>query len=209
MVYYYVAKEGSDTGSNTGPYSLEDMQGLIASGQVQLTDFCWEDQLQQWRVIGEMPELAPLTHSLALLQSKENTVSTTEVLTARRTRSHLTCPHCDSENIQRFRVLFEGGTHQTQGTSTSVVYMGGRTGVAHGSVNTTTMSLIAQEAAPPVRKVLHVYMWVWSFFFCPLIFVAPFIHYYERKWNLTKFPSLYSRWERSWKCLSCGYSFVS
>jgi hypothetical protein len=110
---------------------------------------------------------------------------------------------------ESFRVLFQAGTHQSQTNSTGVVWAGGRAGVVQARSNSTSMSLLAQQTAPPMRKVTYVYLYVWSLFFIPLILIAPFVHYFQRKWNKTVFPELYAQWERSWHCLTCGNSFLS
>ncbi len=37
-----------------GPYTLEQVNSMLASGEVQLTDLAWHEGLEQWQLLYEL-----------------------------------------------------------------------------------------------------------------------------------------------------------
>lgn len=126
------------------------------------------------------------------------------------------CPKCSSENIQHFRVVYEGGTG-TQVSTTSGVGVGvGRGGIGLGvggaKTQSTTTSLLAQRVAPPQKK--KVPAWIWlvgllllGYYGVGAILLAVLL-YRNYRWNKTEWVSLYQQWEKSWLCQKCGHTFA-
>jgi hypothetical protein len=123
----------------------------------------------------------------------------------------LMCPNCQSENIQSFQMVYEGGTSSniSQTSGLGVGMSGGRLGVGVGGATTrsTSMTLIAQKVAPPMKKNVPLWLWLVAVFFIPLLLLPIFLQTKYSRWNKQVWPQLYVAWENSWLCHKCGHSF--
>ncbi len=133
------------------------------------------------------------------------------------------CSKCNSENIQRLEVIYEGGTQNISTTSHSAAAgIGGTFGI--GGVRTatsgTSQSTLASKASPPSKKKFSasILMAVLGFFFigsgwgmtvfgCLLIGAGVYLTYVAIQFNSQKWPELYQYWEKSWLCNKCGHIF--
>jgi hypothetical protein len=143
----------------------------------------------------------------------------------------LACPNCQSDNLQTFRMVFETGTSSTESVSSGTAIGltgGGGIGIGVGSSKSsgTTMSLLAQKVAPPVKKKvalawlitvlaalfvvsgLGTKEWGMVMFFAIVGTITGYIAVTRSKWNQHQFPALMRAWERSWLCHKCGNTFV-
>lgn len=130
------------------------------------------------------------------------------------------CPKCSSANTKRLEVIFDEGT--SEGTATSFLFGDKTDGLA--VTRSTSMTRLAQKAAPPVKKsyVWAVIPWcvtvvsfIWGLslnataFIWSLIFgvMAAFISYGVWRHNTFEVPKRYREWIKSWCCLKCGSLF--
>ena len=144
-----------------------------------------------------------------------------------------TCPKCNSDQIQTFRMAFEGGTSTGVSHTTGVgvgVGSGGGLGLGIGGAKTTStnMSLTAQKVAPPEKMSLKWMLGIAIFGFLAIYsssdvrgsnkFVmilfglgalgfGSYKAYQIFQWNRQKHPELMAQWERSWLCHKCGNTF--
>lgn len=147
---------------------------------------------------------------------------------------NFTCPHCGSENVQRFSVAFRGGasTIDTKTSTTGIGIGGGGLGIGKAGSHTTgtQMTQLAKEVAPPAKKkytfpiIISLIIWVvidkslLSVIGGTASSIAGYISLvgalwyfvYQRvyTWNKNVWPGLYEKWEQSWVCLKCGHKFI-
>ena len=62
-----------------------------------------------------------------------------------------TCPHCHSDNIQSFEMVYSNGV-STSTHSTIGVGFAGRFGVGTATTNSTSVTNLSQSVAPPEKK---------------------------------------------------------
>lgn len=130
------------------------------------------------------------------------------------------CPKCNSDNTQRLEVIFEGGTQDTSGSSTTVGGAhGGAFGVGGAVTSTTsqTQSRLAKKAAPPPKQTYSGAFFTALFggllalgsgmvFItgCAFIALGVRIGYKGFKYNADDWPKVYQHWSESWFCNKCG-----
>ena len=145
------------------------------------------------------------------------------------------CPHCGSDNVQRFSVAYENGasTINTQ-TKTAGVGIGGALGIGGAKSHTTGVQLsqMAQKTAPPAKKgykwaiIISIVVYfvvanlVDSMFslgsstsgilgLVGLVVSAYFLGYVKvYRYNAETWPVLREEWEKSWICMKCGNTFT-
>lgn len=132
------------------------------------------------------------------------------------------CPQCNSENTQRLRVVYEGGTQAIQTTSTSSGFGVGSGFMGGGGVTSTSgvaQSGLAANAAPPAKKGLGglfalaafltgatlytpsaVLMW-------PLTGAVYYWIWRRIQYNRTEWPTLFRAWDARWLCHRCGHMY--
>ncbi len=134
------------------------------------------------------------------------------------------CPKCESENTQRLEMAFNNGTQNISTTSNSAgvgIGSGGRIGFGGGVTKTSgqSQSVLAQQAAPPVKKSYKV-PFVFFFFGILIPFIkievgnivvglviagiSGYLLYLRFQFNSQKWPELYQYWSESWLCHKCG-----
>lgn len=138
----------------------------------------------------------------------------------------MNCPKCSSENTQTLRMIFESGTSNSSSTSKS--HGGGFFNVlptfrAKTNTVSTSQSLLATSASPPVKKsligtaiatLIGLYFLVGafspSFNFGWLLFgvlwsgLFGFVTYANFNFNTKVFPKDLEDWEKTWRCHKCG-----
>ena len=132
------------------------------------------------------------------------------------------CPQCNSENTQRLRVVYEGGTNAIQTTSRSMGAGVGSGFLSGGGVTTTSgvsQSGLAANATPPAKKryakpflaaafltgaAAHspdvVLMW-------PLAAIPVVVLWKRFAYNRDQWPRLFTAWDASWMCHKCGHMY--
>lgn len=131
------------------------------------------------------------------------------------------CPECKSENTQRMRVIYEGGTQSIQTTSTSGGVGIGSGFMSGGGVTTTSgvaQSGLAAKASPPAKSrywppialaILGIFLNDWS----PFVGIPVFGFGVYRIWqtiqfNRTAWPALVAAWDKTWMCHRCGHTYA-
>ena len=136
------------------------------------------------------------------------------------------CSSCQSADIQKLSLVYEGGTSRVdtiaRGRTTGVGF--GR-GMGFAAARTTVksrgteMTDLARRAAPPERQKLLIWVCValsalvvgsgidqewlsWA-----VIAGSAFMIWRAWKFNSQVWPSLHARWGRSWLCHRCGNIF--
>lgn len=141
----------------------------------------------------------------------------------------IACPHCQSDQVQPFRVVFEGGTstsvHHTTGVGIGLGSDGG-IGVGLGGAKTTSasMSLLAEKTAPPSKKIVPIASLVipvagmiaigygqgvlWKLAGTATLGAWLWYAIQTKLWNWREHPKLMEVWAKSWFCHRCGQGFV-
>lgn len=133
----------------------------------------------------------------------------------------MNCPHCESENTQKFSVVFSNGFSNIETKTKGSVIGFGSGGIAIGGgaskTKGTQQTALSQQCNPPVlcpwikHTVFAVILILLSggLFFITL----PFGIYYVYKavtgyrYNKNVYPDAYAVWDRSFLCHRCGGSF--
>ena len=119
-----------------------------------------------------------------------------------------TCPKCNSDQIQTFRMAFETGTSTDVSHTIGGGAAGGNLGGGVAATSGLRMSALAQQVMPPQKQTVGCGLWVASIFFFPIFFYAVYKTIQASKWNKEVYPKLYEEWENSWICLKCGNAFL-
>lgn len=135
----------------------------------------------------------------------------------------MTCPSCNSDNIQRLEVVYDQGTNQINTTSRSHVRpFFGIIPFASAKTKTSGMSIsnAAQKAAPPKKKTIKgfVVLLVLGLFIVSgdqtrtagtlMSVVGAVLIFLNVRYNMKEWPKLFETWERTWTCNKCGNRFV-
>lgn len=139
------------------------------------------------------------------------------------------CPHCQSDNIQKLAVVYEGGlSHIDTHTKGSAVGFGrGGIGVGVGAAKTqgTSQTAASKRATPPGKKdyfrpllgFFGLYL-LGSLFFSKnavISFMLPIVcgglaiwwEYYAYQYNSKTWPQLKDIWDHSFLCNRCNEIF--
>jgi len=144
---YYLTREGAPAGSHVGHFHQKDIQAKLDSGELNGSDLCWKEGSPEWQLLSQMQEFASVAVLPPALPPPLAITRRESPVVVQRASKILTCPHCHSGQVKSFRVLSQEGTHQSQTSSTGVVWAGGRPGVVQARSNSTSMSLLAQQTA--------------------------------------------------------------
>jgi F0F1-type ATP synthase membrane subunit c/vacuolar-type H+-ATPase subunit K len=136
------------------------------------------------------------------------------------------CPKCQSDNIQRLSVIFEGGLSdintKTHGTGVGVGR--GGLGVGFGSAKTsgTAQTAASKRASPPAKKeylkpifgifVLCVLVTLvglpQELFIFTWLAISGWWAYTANKYNSETWPPLFETWSNSYLCNRCNEIFT-
>ena len=141
----------------------------------------------------------------------------------------IVCTKCGSDNVQRLEVIFDHGTSDVN-TSSKTVWVGiGGGGLGIGGAKTktsgTSQSVMAQKAAPPLKK--KMVFWVvmvlvgimmttgfqsgsmgMGFGGVALLALGGYMIYTVVLYNKNEYTALYQTWLNAWMCNKCGEVFV-
>mgnify|MGYP000075291247 CR=1 FL=1 len=140
------------------------------------------------------------------------------------------CPSCQSDNIQRLSVIFEGGLSdintKTKGTALGIGRGGIGVGVGASKTTGTSQTAASKRAAPPAKKgYLKPLLGIFGIFFLVSMFLggkseivggvvtvgwlaasAGWI-YHAFQYNGKVWPSLKATWDNSFLCNRCNEMF--
>ena len=75
----------------------------------------------------------------------------------------ITCPKCESEDVQRLAMIYQRGTATTVSSSTTLGDVGGYLAVGGSVLSATQQSLLAQQATPPLPRMASDWSYVFGF----------------------------------------------
>ena len=139
------------------------------------------------------------------------------------------CPHCHSDNIRRFELIYHGSITNSSSSTIGVGYGGGGFGIGSASTDTTSITNLGKTVAPPEKR-----SYIWSIIggligvcllqvFLQFIFGRTFgglmsyvafagmvylIYQEVYCWNRDVYPQLINQWQHSYLCLKCGNRFT-
>lgn len=127
------------------------------------------------------------------------------------------CPQCQSDNIQRLEVIYEGGTQNISASSVTGG-VGGRAGL--GAVTSTSgqsQSVLAKKLSPPAKKQVGRLLLLFPFVIlafmidtvvgCVAIAAIVLFMFTNSTYNNKEWPALYQEWIKQWYCNKCGSVF--
>jgi hypothetical protein len=139
------------------------------------------------------------------------------------------CPQCQSDNIQRLSVIYEGGLSEINTTSSTSGVGGTRNGLGVGVATTKTkgksQTTASQRAAPPAKLpylkplmvVFVLYMivlmfttsvWIQGLFTLVWVGGSALYVYFAFQYNKKTWPPLKAAWDNSYMCHRCHNVFV-
>ncbi len=141
----------------------------------------------------------------------------------------IVCTKCGSDNVQRLEVIFDHGTSDVNTSSKTVGVGIGGGGLGIGGAKTktsgTSQSVMAQKAAPPLKK--KMVFWVvmvlvgimmttgfqsgsmgMGFGGVALLALGGYMIYTVVLYNKNEYTALYQTWLNAWMCNKCGEVFV-
>lgn len=138
------------------------------------------------------------------------------------------CPSCNSDNVQKLQLIYEGGTqkidttsvHSGAGYSTRGGFM---VGGATSSTTGQSQSISAKKAAPPPKQsykatVLLILAGLFLLIFADgFLFVMGFVSWgvsiilgiRASRYNAGPWKEAYNTWTRSWQCNKCGNIYAA
>ena len=143
------------------------------------------------------------------------------------------CPNCQSDNVQKFSVIYMGGVTNTTSHSFGVGVLGQSIDLGAAGIKTksTSTSELAKQVAPPQKKgylkvVIISFIVAFiaggfissiinsistflaeSFYKLFVIAVPIFMAYRNYKWNKDVYPELYKIWDSQYLCMRCHTAF--
>ena len=144
-------------------------------------------------------------------------------------RNEFICPHCHSDNIQRFELIYHGSVTNSSSSTVGIGYGGGGLGIGTASTDTKSITNLGKLVAPPEKR-----SYLWSIVggligVCILQGILQFIFgrvfgglmswvafagmiyliYQEVYcWNRDVYPQLMDQWYHSYLCMKCGNRFI-
>ena len=141
-------------------------------------------------------------------------------------RTAFCCSRCGSTEVQRFDVVWRGGTSSIDANTTGVGLAGGGVGIGAARTKGTQRTALAQDAAPPEQRNLVPGV-LFAVFGAILLLVGfsaggfvvltglivvtggAFQAYDHHRYNTEVYPQLHERWKRSFLCMRCGQRLVA
>ena len=127
------------------------------------------------------------------------------------------CSHCDSPDIRKLSLIYEGGVTYVDTRSNSAGAGGGIGGFGAGGAHTHTTgthtTALAAKAAPPskyptflpvIGAVISVFLIGLNFAWVLGVLACAGLTYVCIRYNREKWPQLHARWDASYMCNRCG-----
>lgn len=147
------------------------------------------------------------------------------------TEINYVCPHCGSEQIQRYSIAYSNGLSDVSTKTVGVGVSGGGLGVGGAKTTGTSQTALSQSVAPPskysyVKEALIAFLAIPLVFdiirklilpsFIPsisyLIFTIAYLYFHTYmvafKYNHDIYPKDLEAWNNSWLCMKCGHRFI-
>lgn len=141
------------------------------------------------------------------------------------------CPHCGSDQVQRYSVAFAGGISDVNTNTVGVGLTGNGLGVGGAKTRGTSQTALSMSVAPPEKygygkEILKAFgivilanlvlgMTIGNNAFAGVLsWVAGgaylYFHTYQKYYNYNKniWPKEMEQWEHSWLCMKCGNRFI-
>ena len=146
------------------------------------------------------------------------------------------CPHCGSDQIQRYSVAFANGISDVNTNTVGIGVGSGGLGVGGAKTRGTSQSALSMSVAPPkkigyvgefLKAFLGIPFVIWiivailfpntkttSIIFNVIIYgsMAAYLYFHTYKcvynYNKNIFPQEMENWKKSWICLKCGHRFI-
>ncbi len=151
--------------------------------------------------------------------------------------SNFACPHCGSDQIQRYSVAFSNGISDVNTNTVGIGVTGKGLGIGGAKTTGVSQTALSQSVAPPQEKsilkgilksiivapiacmiffgIIETILGIrfGSFFVKLLPFLAVvaslyYLPYQDYQYNKNVYPELLRQWERSWFCMKCGHRFT-
>lgn len=140
------------------------------------------------------------------------------------------CPHCHSDNIQRFEMVYRNGVSTNTQSTIGMGYSGGGGfGIGTATSSGVSVSNLSQSVAPPQKQSYLRNIILGILAVCVLQIVcqavigrvfggliswvafAGMIYWIYKNvycWNRDVYPKLLNQWYNSYLCLKCGHRFI-
>ncbi len=143
----------------------------------------------------------------------------------------MNCPKCNSENTQKFSVIYESGTSKINLQSQSfgaglldgLLGNQGGVGAAHTDTKGVSQTVSANQTSPPLKKSnILAYLLIGAGIVSFIIDRIPiqerfiglaslggggYLFYINYIYNKKQWPEFYNAWMKMWKCNKCGNTF--
>ena len=146
-------------------------------------------------------------------------------------QANYVCPHCGSDQVQRYSVAFAGGISDVNTNSVGVGLTGNGLGVGGAKTRGTAQTALSMSVAPPAKKgygkeilkafgiVIVANLVLMSIFgnnaFSGILSWAAaiaylYFHTYKVYYDYNKniWPKEMEEWQHSWLCMKCGNRFI-
>ena len=138
------------------------------------------------------------------------------------------CPHCHSDNIQRFEMVYRNGIATNTSSSIGIGYSGGGFGIGTATSSGVSVSNLSQSVAPPQKQSYLKNIIIGFLIVCfinygcqaiigkfggivgdiALVGLIYWIYKNVYCYNRDIYPKLLEQWYNSYLCLKCGHRFI-
>lgn len=149
--------------------------------------------------------------------------------------NNFVCPHCGSDQIQRYSVAYANGISNVNTNTVGVGITKGGLGIGGAKTTGTSQTALSQSVAPPEK--FNIIKWViasviiapiactlffaivevvtgfsaikiWSILnFASIVAALYYFPYRFYQYNKNVYPQEMERWQHSWLCAKCGHRF--
>lgn len=135
----------------------------------------------------------------------------------------ISCPNCESGNVQSYQVAFESGISDIKMRSAGVLFGWGGLSAGSGRTKGTSQTALSRRTAPP-RKASYIRPFILGFIASmaagiaiPKLIILPHVVFLAvtaalfhkaHSFNTKQWPELRQVWKKSFICRKCGFSFI-